>query len=948
MNAFHRWLLLAVLALGPSFPLSAAPLSPQDVPEPLRPWVKWVLLGHEQQRCPFLYNNGDQHWCSWPSRLELQLTDQRGAFTQHWLVLIDGWVPLPGDGTHWPQEVRLDTQPVLVSERAGVPSVYVQTGDHTLSGVFLWDTLPEALPIPRETGLVTLTVNNTIIDFPDLDNTGRLWVQKRAVAGEEHSSGDRLDLKVYRRIVDDIPLLLTTRIDLEVSGKPREELLGQAMPEGYIPMSLESPLPARLEPDGRLRAQVRPGRWSIVLTVRHPGPVNAITLQPTAGSWVAEEVWVFEARPHVRLVTVAGVPAIDPQQTSLPEDWRRLPAYHLHPGDTLQMVEKRRGDPDPAPDQLVLERSLWLDFDGGGYTIQDHITGTMTRGWRLNLNPPARLGRVAVDGQDQFITRREGSERTGVEVRRGQIMLVADSRIESRAARLPAVGWEQDFHQVSGVLHLPPGWRVFSAAGVDDMPDTWLQQWTLLDFFLILFIALATARLWSRPWGILALVTLTLVYHESQAPRWIWLHVLTSMALLRVLPAGRAARVMQLYRNLSLVALVAIALPFMVRQARQGLYPQLEKPWQMMEGRPVTQAAPAPAMIAQEELAKRRGAVVARSMREGAEGDAPDESIGGHYGFGTSSTLTQYDPNALIQTGPGLPHWQWTSIPMRWNGPVDRSQHLHLILIPPWGNTLLAFLRVLLLAALLLGVLHLRYTRGSGLRYVPFTPASPATMAIALFFLLTPGGAVAWAEFPSPQLLDELRNRLLEKAECLPQCAVSPRLRLDITPQTLRARLEIHSSASVAVPLPGQAQQWLPQTVLLNGQPAHGLLRTEAGHLWIEVPAGRHQVLAEGPLPVRETVQLLLPLKSHRVAVEATGWAVEGLHENGDDVSSRHASLVLVARLCLAELAALGLGVLQRQRPLAIDQKNATRLRGVEKERDGQRVIAGRSTIFRG
>ena len=41
----------------------------------------------------------------------------------------------------------------------------------------------------------------------------------------------------------------------------------------------------------------------------------------------------------------------------------------------MRLVEKRRGDSDPAPDRLALERVLWLDFDGRGYTAHDRITG---------------------------------------------------------------------------------------------------------------------------------------------------------------------------------------------------------------------------------------------------------------------------------------------------------------------------------------------------------------------------------------------------------------------------------------------------------------------------------------------------------------------------------------------------------------------------------------------
>ena len=41
---------LALIALAG--PAQALPLSKEDVPAPLKPWVKWVLAGHEEALCP--------------------------------------------------------------------------------------------------------------------------------------------------------------------------------------------------------------------------------------------------------------------------------------------------------------------------------------------------------------------------------------------------------------------------------------------------------------------------------------------------------------------------------------------------------------------------------------------------------------------------------------------------------------------------------------------------------------------------------------------------------------------------------------------------------------------------------------------------------------------------------------------------------------------------------
>ena len=99
----------------------AKPLTPEQVPGPLNPWVGWVLDEHPDYQCPYLYN-AEQRQCAWPGRLELQLTDQGGTFTQHWQVYGETQVRLPGDAQHWPQQVRQGENTTLaVTEEEGYP-----------------------------------------------------------------------------------------------------------------------------------------------------------------------------------------------------------------------------------------------------------------------------------------------------------------------------------------------------------------------------------------------------------------------------------------------------------------------------------------------------------------------------------------------------------------------------------------------------------------------------------------------------------------------------------------------------------------------------------------------------------------------------------------------------------------------------------------------------------
>lgn len=880
-------LLVILLLLVGGFPdaAHAERIRPGQLPAALRDWVDWVLFPEREARCPFVYNRHEERRCAWPTELELWLDAGGGTFRQRWSAHADGWATLPGDQRRWPQDVRVGEQPAVVGVREGRPALRVAAGRHEISGRFEWSKRPESLPVPRDTALLRLTLDGRAIAEPQLDDAGNLWLRDRSAPGAAAPAGNRLGVRVFRRVVDEIPLQLVTRIELEVSGSQREEALAGALPASFIPLRLDSRLPARLESDGRLRLQLRPGSWVLELTARAPGPVPELALAAAPAPWPAEEVWSFEAHPELRLVEVEGASPVDPTQTALPPPWRELPAYLMRPDGRLTLREIRRGDPQPAPDALTLRRDLWLDFDGGGYTIRDQLGGTISRGWRLAMNPPVQLGQATLDGQLQLITV-DADGKPGIEVRRGQLELTADSRYEASRQRLPAVGWEQDFQHVEAVLHLPPGWKLFAASGVDNVPQTWIRNWTLLDIFLVLIAALAVRALWNWRLGLLALVTLALIWHEPGAPRAVWLHLLGAIALLRVLPAGAFRRVVGTYRNLAIVALAVFALPFMVDQIRGGLYPQLEGRGLIAAasagfaelGVPAEVAMPMPAPIAQDAVEAEAGIMARRGAVEATVAASAGVALSKLADAGVTQArqnLAAVDPDALLQTGPGLPDWQWRDVPLGWNGPVQRGQEITLTLLSPAINLLLSVVRVLLIAALAVALLGVRWRRtpaatGSG------STAVALLLACALPAALLPAPP-AQADLPDPALLEQLHERLLTPPDCLPDCAQFPRLRVELTPASVTLRAELHALEDTALPLPVRARGWSPAEVVVDGVPATGLLRAPDGVLWIHLDAGAHQVLLRGPAPAAGSFQLPLPLPPRHIDALVDGWSVEGI-----------------------------------------------------------------------
>ncbi len=890
----------------------AADFPPSAVPEPLKTWVPWVLDDVPDAGCPHLFSAAEPRQCAWPGMLEVKAERKGGAFAQDWHVYRESWVGLPGDERNWPQAVQVDGKPAAVIGRDGVPSVRLPAGNHRLGGRFTWNEFPESLVLPESAALLRLDIEGKSVAGPVRDEHNRLWLQGKV----DSEGGEEAQIQVYRKIDDGVPIEVATRIRLEVSGKARELVVQRALLADTVPKELVSPLPATLTADGSLKVQARAGTWDITLVARLPGAVKAMRLPPLTeektrqGLAADEEVWVYQAAPAIRSASIEGAPPVDPQQTTLPPEWRKLPSYLMRADGVFAFKEIRRGDSDPAPDRLTLQRRVWLSFDGGTLTFNDRLQGEISRVSRLEMGGPAKLGRVDIDGQEQLITR--GADAlSGVEIKRGRLSLGADSEVPGAPRRLAAVGWKHDVERLAIDLELPAGWRLLHAGGADSASGAWLGQWNLLDFFLVMLTALAAGRLWGVRWGLIALLAMALAYQEPGAPTWGWLLLLAAVAIHRVLPAGRVKNAMNFVRRAGALLLALNLLAFATDQLRTAIYPVLENsgvagspvayfaetpnpPWAMADAQTESPQPVAPsrlAGVAQEDI------TYAASPKSLARAPIASSQVKVAGQVKRQRAYQVVDPEAKVQTGPGLPDWRWHTHRLAWNGPVGEEQTLDLWLLSPLSNKLVVLLRLVLLGLFLVCAADLARPGGccgerslwrAGWSAGKKENAGAASGKRALIGLLlavalaaTGGLKPAHAALPTSEQLDALRDKLTRPAECLPECADISRLSVQLVGGALRLGLDVEAARDVALPLPGGAKYWLPSEASVDGKPAHVRRSAEDGgdSPWLLVPAGRHRVELHGPLSARDLVQLPLPLKPRRLDVQAEGWEVVGVSE---------------------------------------------------------------------
>jgi hypothetical protein len=904
-------LLLGALQLTSSAraapPEKVGPSAPEPaVPPLLTPWVPWVLEAAGDARCPAV---DDVRVCVWPSALSVDVAGNAASFSLRVTRDREGSVELPGSAEHWPIDVTVDGSRVPVLEPTGKPSVHVTRGAHVVSGRFVFGEAPTTLQVPPNTGALSLRRNGVLLPYPRREPSGMVWIEE---AGTGEEGEERLTLSVHRRVEDAVPLRVVTRILISAAGKPREIVFDQALLRGARPIELRADLPAQLSPTSSLRVQAQGGSYRIEIVSILELPVDELVAPKLPAPWPESETWVFKGDDQLRHAELSGAPQIDSGRTDLEADWRGLPTFLLGAGQTLKLETRRRGEPEPSPNRLTLERALWLDLDGDGYTVRDQLRGTLRQGFRLDLEV-GKLGRAVVAGHDELITSR--NKKSGIELRSSQLDLATEWRLEHGQRSLPSVGYSEDMETLSAVLHLPPGFMLLGVSGADFVRGTWLDSWDLFDFFFVLLIALAVGKLAGARFGLLALLALVLTQHEPSSPGVTWILLLAATALVRALAEHSYGKLARALFVAAAVALLLVLIPFCVEAVRTALYPQLaetafgDKRWMggladpVVEYSDVVMKEAAPAGVFQQapapEEAAALGYAAGAALGDVGSGYGRESSQKARNVYATSGgggakdsydARDLLDPNAIVQTGPGLPSWRFREFTLGWSGPVQKGEKLKLWLVPPLFTRLWS-LASALLSGLLLMVL-IRAARLDRVRPRPRRsgplPPPPDIMVTVLSLALVLLPALASAQStPTPELLDQLRTRLLKQPDCAPDCVSIPKLALTLGDKRLDVEVELHAGESAVYRAPGPLEQWAVDRVRVDGVDAAAATRLDDGFLYVRVPPGIHTLALSGPVPQNRASTLSLGAPTpHRVEANARGWVIEGLHADGTSEAS--------------------------------------------------------------
>ena len=838
-----------------------------QIPKSLQDWTAWVLDDIKDKNCPINFSK-DEHICSYPTHINVYLQHNSLTFKMKVTAFKDRQkINLPHAYQNWVKDVRVDGEKVAVLGSANA-MVFLEKGDHTIEGNFLWKKIPKYLHLPANVALVTLFKNGEKVLNPKVDTEFRLWLNQ---IQKNHVEKGTLSVSIYRKLIDGHPMKMQTHLHFRISGKMRSVLLDGIVLEGFHPSKISGNIDARITKDKKLEVQVKAGEWNLTIDSFSPTNLSEFHAPKHTFKYTNQETLSLQTDASYRTIEIENAQTIDPSQNNVPKAWKHLALYLLEAKKSLKIKELYKSVKQQQQNDFILNREIWLDYDGKGYSIKDHIQADISYVKRLESLGTLALGSVSINKKPMLINTLKNSQQKGVELREKSMKIEASSRYDKDISLLPANGWSEEFNQVSTHLNLPPGWKVFASFGSDSQSSmSWIKKWNLMDIFLVLFLSIAIFQLFGLKWSIPATFFLILLWHEEGAPTIIWLWILALVALIKVLTEGKIKKTLQVIFALSSVVVILNVLQFSVYKVRTTLYPQLEK---------VSSYTPQYKGINKNVFGESRGAILGSNDNTVLKSSKVKEAELQSSNYVLRKSIlkpkkkqvllqNKIDPNAIVQTGEGTPTWSWSHHSFFWQSTVGTGDTLKIWFITPFMTKILNILNIIgmlfLLWMFLQAFLNISI---KNLKDKLFAKQNILMILFSSIIIATPQYTQA-SDIPSTVLLQTLKDKLLEPPACLPHCASIEQMEIRIKEDQLFIHMNISAGVAVSVPILGNRNIWLPEAVEINDSNKSYLQVDKEGSLWVMLPQGIHKVTMYGTIQGTNQMMLSSKLPIHNLHIQ--------------------------------------------------------------------------------
>ena len=901
-------------------------------------WSEWISADLDYLDCA---QRSKQHHCQWISQLEIRLSSEQSAVL-HYVIYVGkkSLVPLVKDSRVSLSTVKLikdtaEAQDLVLVWKNGTAWVELEAGAHQVQAHLKWNVAIDRLKIPNQIARVKVIDEKGERTWVDRDQEGAIWLNERSImTPAEQSPQQESNVQIFRIWTDEVPLKLETHIQLNVSGTAREQVISGLQMKGAVNTHLKSSLEVDWVKEG-LRVYLKPGQSTIKLMSVFPNSPQKLTVPTVKGSQVAShEVWVWHRREQLRRVKLSGLEEVDPEFTALPQSLGGgAHTWLAKPGETLFIEELQRGVKVRPPNELSVQRKLWLDLDGVGFTAQDHIGGSLNSSSRLNVLSTSTLGRASLELNQAsiplLITRDEKKQLDGVEIRSEDLSVYADFRYPNLSYKIPALDWSVPVNSLSVTLNLPPSWRLFSLGDGAYSSDDWLSSWGMRDLFFVALITIVFLKLFGYGWAALALLSLVLFHKDAYIYQEL-LSISVGFFLLKAsLETGVFSRLVSFAFAVVFLGFVLSTMSLGQKDFRTALHPQLDRGHYYEQEYDSYRYMRTP----KRDVMQKVGVKYSKGQRKYGELDLNEQ-------------LQKLDQNAVVQTGPGIPNWTCRKYEIAFDAPIEPNRSLALTLIPPFWTRLAFLLR----SVSLLGILVMLLVKLKALPWKRLTTEKQKSksdtkqqlqvnLILFVFSLViipvqllhadelqpppipTPkvqleiqDGTVvndqnivshppstgqkakqlgvsnqqntARHEIqPSPQLVSEWKDRLKKAKTCQGECIYVGDMNLSFDHEQATIKVVIHAEKDSLFVLPGTSEviHWEEAKIAEELLPMRLEKRLDNGDVQqvaVRIPKGVHLMVAQGRLPERDQLSIILGDIPKTLSLNLKTW-VEESNRNG-------------------------------------------------------------------
>lgn len=341
-------------------------LKESQIPNVLKDWKDWVLLDKKKSNCDYLYNSFYEKFCYYISSINIDVNSDEMNFVQEVNLLEDGYVLLVGSVEVFPSVVNANEVSQNIISKAGRPYIFLKKGKYKITGFAKSKKNITHLFIPEDASILNVKKDGALLSNPLVDGS----VVRFEAQNVTKSASDDVSIFAYRKIFDGVPMMMTLSLKLNVTGKERIEHLGNILSKNFKLVSIDSNISAYIQKNGELVAELKPGNAEITIVYRQVNESLEIELDK---SLATSEVWVLQNDESVRVIGASeDMVAVQTQNTSIPNEWRSLPAYSVNVGDVVKL--KTIYFNENNDDNLVLNRTAKLSFDGKFFSIKDNIS----------------------------------------------------------------------------------------------------------------------------------------------------------------------------------------------------------------------------------------------------------------------------------------------------------------------------------------------------------------------------------------------------------------------------------------------------------------------------------------------------------------------------------------------------------------------------------------------